>query len=232
MPPSRISHYALPGRPWALHSVVAGLQKLLDNNRNWSRKCVESDPFFFDRLVSLQRPKYLWIGCSDSRVPANEVIGLAPGEVFVHRNVANLVVNTDMNCLSVVQYAVEELKVEDIVVCGHYGCGGVLAALDDRQHGLIDNWLRHIKDVHWLHRDELNQISDVKALGRRLCELNVLEQVANLCHTTIVQNAWYLGQPLAVHGVIYDLADGILHDLAASVLGVSQLNDMYRMPRK
>lgn len=208
------------------------LGKLLQNNKNWAREKISADPEFFNRLSALQAPKFLWIGCSDSRVPANQILGLAPGEVFVHRNVANLVINTDINCLSVIQYAVEILKVEHIIICGHYGCGGINAACGHTQLGIIDNWLRSIKDTYTRHWKELEKISETKNRVDRLCELNVLAQVHNACHTTIVQNAWTRGQPLAVHGLIYGLNDGLLHDLALRVDSMDQLDEIYRMETK
>lgn len=204
------------------------IEKLFENNRIWSQQQLAEDPLFFSRLSALQAPKLLWIGCSDSRVPANEILGLAPGEVFVHRNVANLVINTDMNCLSVIQYAVEVLKIEHIIVCGHYGCGGVGAACGNIQRGLIDNWLRHIKDIYTLHQQDLEGLSEAEAMDR-LCELNVLAQVRNVCHTTIVQNAWAQGKQLAVHGFIYRLDDGLLHDLSLQITNAGQLEKIYRM---
>ncbi len=207
---------------------MSNIENLLSNNRAWSEQVQKDDPTFFERLAAQQTPKYLWIGCADSRVPANQVTGLAPGEVFVHRNIANVVVNTDINCLSVLQYAVEVLKVTDIIVCGHYGCGGVMAALAKQRFGLIDNWLRNIKDVASKHVAELDTL-DEKARVDRLCELNVSQQVANLCHTTIVQGAWASGASLTVHGVIYGLVDGKLKDLGVNVSETSQLPDIYRM---
>ena len=208
---------------------MSDLKKLFENNRNWSRQRLKDEPEFFNRLSTLQAPKFLWIGCSDSRVPANQILGLAPGEVFVHRNVANLVINSDLNCLSVIQYAVEVLKVEDIIVCGHYGCGGVMAACGHAQLGLIDNWLRNIKDTYARHQEELEALKDSSKRTDRLCELNVLTQVQSVCHSTIVQNAWAKGQKLAVHGLIYRLSDGLLHDLATSITGPSQLEKIYKM---
>ena len=205
------------------------LNALFENNRKWSRRMREADPDFFNRLTSLQAPKYLWIGCSDSRVPANEIVGLAPGEIFVHRNVANLVIHSDLNCLSVIQFAVEVLKVEHIMVCGHYGCGGVRAAMGHTQFGLIDNWLRNIKDVYEGHREELEGIAAIEERTDRLCELNVLAQVRAVCHTTIVQNAWAAGRPLAVHGLIYRLSDGLLHDLAVRISNTAEVEPIYRM---
>lgn len=201
---------------------------IFEQNRLWAAEMRERDPRFFDRLAGQQFPKILWIGCADSRVPANQICGLDPGEVFVHRNVANLVVHTDLNCLSVVQYAVEVLKVTDIIVCGHYGCGGVQAALDSHAFGLIDNWLRHIKDAAHLRREELNALEG-QARKDRMCEINVEQQVANLCHSTIVQNAWSRGQALTIHGFIYSLTDGLLRDLHQNVTDPSQLPQIYRM---
>jgi len=177
---------------------------------------IRRNPRFFKSLARQQSPRFLWIGCSDSRVPANEIVGLLPGELFVHRNVANLVIHTDMNCLSVLQYAVDVLKVEHVIVCGHYGCGGVAAAVGDRRHGLIDNWLRHIRDIYQRRKEELASEPDQAARLRRLCEINVEEQVANASHTTIVQDAWHRGQKLRIHGWIYDIQDGLLKDLGVS----------------
>lgn len=208
---------------------MAELKQLFENNRRWADGVRASDPAYFEKLAGQQTPKFLWIGCSDSRVPANQILGLKPGEVFVHRNVANLVVNTDMSCLSVMQFAVEVLKIQHIIVCGHYNCGGVHAACGTKQFGLIDNWLRHIKDNYVRHKHELDQIEDETARGDRMCELNVIEQVKNVCHTTIVQNAWSTGQPLSVHGVIYGLHDGLLRDLAVRVANTDQLDSIYRM---
>lgn len=205
------------------------LEELFENNRNWSRRTRETDPDFFHRLSSLQTPKFLWIGCSDSRVSANEILGLAPGEVFVHRNVANLVIHSDLNCLSVIQYAVEVLRVEHIIVCGHYGCGGVRAACGHTQLGLIDNWLRNIKETYARRQRELDSIDDEVARTDRLCELNVLAQVQSVCHTTIVQNVWTKGRQLAVHGLIYRLSDGLLHDLAMRITSAAQLEAIFRM---
>jgi carbonic anhydrase len=189
------------------------LRHLFDANRAWAADVSRQDPEFFKRLAEQQSPRYLWIGCSDSRVPANQIVNLAPGEMFVHRNVANVVVHTDLNCLSAIQFAVEALKVEHIIVCGHYGCGGVLAALRDEKLGLIDNWLRHVQDVRWKHQSELDSLGENGACHARLCELNVREQVINVARTTIVRDAWARGQSLAVHGWIYDIRDGILRDL-------------------
>jgi len=208
---------------------MAELKKLFENNRHWAQGQLEADPSFFERLSAQQTPKYLWIGCSDSRVPANQILGLQPGEVFVHRNVANLVINTDMNCLSVLQFAVEVLKIQHIIICGHYGCGGVQAACGNQQLGLIDNWLRHIKDIYSRHREKLETLHEMRARVDQLCELNVVEQVKNVCHTTIVQNAWSAGDPLAVHGLIYGLGDGLLRDLAVRITDAEQLDKIYRM---
>ena len=208
------------------------LKHLFDQNRAWAEKMTAQNPEFFHHLASLQAPDYLWIGCSDSRVPANQIIGLLPGEVFVHRNIANVVVHTDLNCLSVMQYAVEVLQVENIIVCGHYGCGGVRAAMQNQELGLIDNWLRHIKDVYQKHEQDLVSIQDEGRRFDRFCELNVIEQVANVCHTTIVQGAWRRGQNLAVHGWIYGLQNGLLNDLNITITGADELPVLYRMAVK
>jgi carbonic anhydrase len=197
---------------------------LLASNRAWAQSVTARDPGFFPRLAAQQSPEYLWIGCSDSRVPANEIVGLEPGELFVHRNVANVVVHTDLNCLSVLQYAVDVLRVHDVLVCGHYGCGGVRAALHSDRHGLIDNWLRHVQDVAREHLSLLARVEDDDGRVDRLCELNVVEQVVNVCRTTIVQDAWQRGQPLAVHGVIYGLSDGLLRDLGTTIAGDSEIS--------
>ena len=192
------------------------LKQLFDNNRAWAARITREDPEFFSRLSSQQAPQYLWIGCADSRVPANEIVDLAPGEMFVHRNIANVVVHADLNCLSVLQFAVDVLKVEHVIVCGHYGCGGVRAALRDDRLGLVDNWLRHVQDVRLKHQVELDRITSEEDRHSRLCELNVAEQVINVSQTTIVRDAWARGQTLAVHGLIYDLRDGLLRDLGVS----------------
>lgn len=189
------------------------LTQLFDNNRAWAEKMTKQDPDFFKDLSKQQEPKHLWIGCSDSRVPANQITGLAPGEVFVHRNVANLVVHTDLNCLSVIQFAVEFLKVEHIIVCGHYGCGGVRAVVDKKDLGLVNNWLRHLDDVNGKYSDDLEKISSKDKRAERLTELNVIEQVRNVCESTIVQEAWKRKQPLYVHGWVYSINDGLLKDL-------------------
>lgn len=193
------------------------LPELFNNNRAWAGQLRRQDPEFFARLSRQQLPAYLWIGCSDSRVPANEIVGLLPGELFVHRNIANLVVHTDLNCLSVMQFAVDLLKVRHIIVCGHYGCSGVRAVFRRERLGLSDNWLRHVQDVRHKHAPRLAGLSDDAAASDRLCELNVIEQVANVCHTTIARDAWERGQPLSVHGWIYGLQDGLLRDLNVTV---------------
>jgi len=195
---------------------MSTIQHLFDNNKQWADRINKDDPSFFQGLSEQQSPKYLWIGCSDSRVPANDLLGMQPGEVFVHRNIANQVIHTDLNCLSVIQYAVDVLKVQHIIVCGHYGCGGVGAALDNKSHGLIDNWLRHIEDVYRFHKDEMDKLTDEKERINLLCELNVIEQVANICNTTTLVNAWQNKQDITVHGVVYNLHDGILKDLNVS----------------
>jgi carbonic anhydrase len=195
---------------------MSDLSELFRRNRAWADQMEATRPGFFAELAAQQAPQFLWIGCSDSRVPANEIVGLLPGELFVHRNVANLVVHTDFNCLSVVQYAVDALRVRHIIVCGHYGCGGVHAAFEDRELGLIDNWLRHIRDVATKHDAALRAIADRPARIDRLCELNVAEQVANLCRTTILRSAWQNGQSVTVHGWIYRIQDGLLQDLGIS----------------
>lgn len=203
------------------------LKQLFDNNRAWAARITAEDPDFFRKLSRQQRPQYLWIGCADSRVPANQIVDLMPGDVFVHRNVANVVVHTDLNCLSVLQYAVEVLKVTDVIVCGHYGCGGVQAALNNGRFGLIDNWLRHVQDVKHKHSTALDALPDDRARLDRLCELNVIEQVVNVCQTTIVQEAWDRGQSLAVHGWIYSIEDGLLRDLSLCVTGVEEMAACY-----
>lgn len=205
------------------------LSHLFQNNQAWANGIKQRDPGFFEKLAAQQSPEYLWIGCADSRVPANEIIGLMPGEVFVHRNVANVVVHTDFNCLSCIQFAVEILQVKHIIVCGHYGCGGVKAAMQHNQLGLIDNWLRHIKDVYQKYEDTLAAIPDESDRLARLCELNVIEQVSNVCHTTIVQSAWSRGQQLAVHGWIYALHDGLLQDLHVEIARPEDIPALYQM---
>jgi len=198
---------------------MAAIEHLFENNLIWAEKIKKEDPNFFKSLSEQQKPEYLWIGCSDSRVPANELLGMQPGEVFVHRNIANQVIHTDLNCLSVIQYAVEILKVKHIIVCGHYGCGGVQASLDTQSYGLIDNWLRHLEDVYRFHQEKLDAITDERQKVNTLCELNVIEQVANVCNTTILRNAWNKSQDITIHGFVYNLHDGILKDLEVSYSG-------------
>jgi len=206
---------------------MKSIQNLFENNRKWSEDINSKNPEFFPTLSKQQAPRYLWIGCADSRVPANEVVGLLPGELFVHRNVANVVVHTDLNCLSVMQYAIEVLKVEHVIVCGHYGCGGVIAALNDSRFGLIDNWLRHVKDVKERHGHHISLLGDQKQKEDCLCELNAIEQAINVCQTTIVQDAWMRGQNLTVHACIYGLNNGILKDLGMSISGLEEMNSNY-----
>ena len=208
---------------------MSKLDVLFEKNRDWALSVKTNDPLFFEKLSAQQSPEYLWIGCSDSRVPANQIVGLMPGEVFVHRNVANMVVHTDLNCLTVLQYAVDVLKVKHVMVVGHYGCGGVAAAYENADNGLIDNWLRNIKDVQYHHQLQLDAIEDKTQRLELLCELNVVSQVSNVCHTTIVQNAWRRGQPLAIHGWVYSLADGLLKDLDCTVDRAEQIADAYRI---
>jgi carbonic anhydrase len=204
------------------------LKHLFDQNQKWAEAIKRRDPEFFQKLSRQQTPEYLWIGCSDSRVPANEIIGLLPGEVFVHRNIANVVVHTDLNCLSVIQYAVDVLKVKHIMVVGHYGCGGVQAAYRCQRVGLADNWLRHVQDVRDKHNGCLCELTDDTARSARLCELNVIEQVANVCATTMVQDAWGRGQELTVHGWIYGLRDGLLRDLKTSASSIAEEAEAYK----
>ena len=208
---------------------MSSLESLFENNRQWAESIHTSDPDFFEKLAAQQSPEYLWIGCSDSRVPANQIVGLLPGEVFVHRNVANMVVHTDFNCLTVLQYAIEMLGVKHVIVVGHYNCGGVRAAYENTDNGMIDNWLRNIKDVQQVHRKRINAIQDEEARIDLLCELNVMTQVANVCHTSIAQNAWARGQQVDVHGWIYSLKDGLLKDLGCSVNGPDQIPEIYRI---
>jgi carbonic anhydrase len=203
------------------------LSRLFANNRAWAEEMARREPDFFARLAAQQAPQYLWIGCSDSRVPANQIVGLLPGEMFVHRNVANVVVHSDLNCLSALQFAVEVLRVRHVIVCGHYGCGGVLAALRDDRLGLIDNWLRHVQDVQGKHQDQLAGLQSEKQRHDRLCELNVIEQVVNVCHTTVVREAWSRNQQVAVHGWIYDLGDGLLRDLGMCVTSEPEISACY-----
>jgi carbonic anhydrase len=208
------------------------LDQLFKNNRAWAAEMTRQDPEFFRRLSVQQAPQYLWIGCSDSRVPANQIVGLLPGEMFVHRNVANVVVHTDLNCLSAIQFAVEVLRVGHIIVCGHYGCGGVLAAMRDDKLGLIDNWLRHVQDVGSKHRPQLDALATEAQRHARLCELNVIEQVVNVSQTTVVRDAWGRGQALAVHGWIYDLSDGLLRDLGMCITAERELAACSEAARK
>ena len=208
---------------------MSDLQELIDNNARWAESIKEEDPLFFSKLASQQVPEFLWIGCSDARVPANEIVGLLPGDLFVHRNVANVVLHTDLNCLSVIQYAVDVLKVQHILVTGHYGCGGVRASMQDLQLGLIDGWLRSIRDLYYEHREALSQLSDEEARVDRLCELNVIQQVANVSHTTIVQNAWQRGQPLSIHGCIYSIKNGIWKSLNVTINNLDQVPPQYRL---
>ncbi|MCO6047091.1 carbonate dehydratase [Aeoliella sp. ICT_H6.2] len=205
------------------------LPELVDNNRKWADHVTKSDPTFFERLSKTQSPEFLWIGCSDSRVPANQIVGLDPGEVFVHRNIANVVVHTDFNCLSVIEYAVAVLKVKHIIVCGHYGCGGVKAASENHHLGLIDNWLRHVRDVRQKHEGLLSTIQPDAIRLDRLCELNVIEQVHNVCHTSVVQAAWEQGQSLAVHGWIYRLEDGLINDMDVTITEPREIAQAYRV---
>lgn len=205
---------------------MEGLPHLFDQNREWARRITDDNPRFFDLLSEQQSPQYLWIGCADSRVPANEIVGLLPGELFVHRNVANLVIHTDFNCLSVIEYAVSVLQVKHVIVCGHYGCGGVRAALRDNRLGLIDNWLRHIRELGERHRTELEKIPDEAARIDRLCELNVISQVRNVSQTTMVEAAWEQGRGLTVHGWIYSLQDGLLRDLNVCASNPSEAREL------
>jgi carbonic anhydrase len=199
------------------------LKDLFDRNRRWAAKVTAARPDFFTNLSRQQKPEYLWIGCSDSRVPANEIVDMLPGEIFVHRNIANLVVHTDLNCLSVIQYAVEVLRVKHIIVCGHYGCGGITTALAEGDHGLIDNWLQNVKDVYRYHRARIDSLESEQEKQDVMCELNVIEQVINLANTTVVQAAWKGGQTLAVHGWIYSIDNGILKDLDVCITGREDL---------
>jgi carbonic anhydrase len=209
------------------------LKTLFENNRSWASEMTRQDPEFFRRLTGQQGPEFLWIGCSDSRVPANQITGLLPGEMFVHRNIANVVVHADLNALSTIQFAVDVIRVRHIIVCGHYGCGGVLAAIRDDKLGLVDNWLRHVQDVRWKYQDQLASLGQEEQ-HRRLCELNVIEQVVNVAQTTVLRDAWHRGQQIAVHGLIYDLQDGLLKDLNMSVTSeaaLSQCAESARRPR-
>ncbi|MDF3035406.1 MAG: cynT2 [Paucimonas sp.] len=200
------------------------LHQLFDSNRDWAKSMLERDPDFFNKLSNQQSPEYLWIGCADSRVPPNELVNLMPGEIFVHRNVANVVVHSDLNCLSVLQFAIDVLKVKHVIVCGHYGCGGVHAAMTNRRVGLTDNWLRHVQDVCQKHGRYLGSVLPEKEKADRLCELNVIEQVSNVCQTTIVQDAWERGQKLTIHGWVYGVHDGLLRDLGVTVDSAEELS--------
>lgn len=211
---------------------MSDLSHLLANNRAWAAEVTRQDPEFFTRLSSQQDPQYLWIGCSDSRVPANQIVGLPPGEMFVQRNVANLVVHTDLNCLSAIQFAVEVLRVGHVIVCGHYGCGGVLAALRDEKLGLADNWLRHVQDVRWKHQAQLASLKTEADRHNRLCELNVIEQVLNVSKTTVVRDAWARGQTLAVYGWVYDVSDGLLRELGPGVTAEADASGWSEAARK
>ena len=204
-------------------------KQLLDNNKKWVESKLNQDPDFFKKLASGQKPPVLWIGCADSRVPANEIIGAQPGEVFVHRNIANMVVHSDMNMLSVLDYAVNVLEVKHVIVCGHYGCGGVQTAMTNKHVGLIDNWIRHIKDVYRFHNEELNAIEDEKKRFDRFVELNVVEQVLDLAKTSIVQGAWERGQNLHVHGWVYDISDGLINDLDITIRDNTSLSSVYQL---
>lgn len=195
------------------------LPHLFENNRKWATRLTDAEPDFFAKLAHQQAPDYLWIGCSDSRVPANQIVDVLPGEIFVHRNVANLVVHSDMNCLSVLQFAIDVLHIKHVIVCGHYGCGGVKAAMEDRPHGLIDNWLRHIRDIYFQYKKELDSAADEATRLNLLCELNVRQQVLNVSNTTIIQDAWARHQKVTIHGWIYSVADGLLRDLGMSISG-------------
>ncbi len=205
------------------------LKRLFNNNKKWAEDIKKSDPDFFVKLSKQQTPEYLWIGCSDSRVPANEIVDLMPGEVFVHRNIANLVIHTDLNCLSVIQYAVEVLRVKHIIVCGHYGCGGIKAAMGNQEYGLVDNWLRTIKDLYRHHRRKIEKQPQDDNKFDLLCEINVREQVANVCHTKMVQKAWKSNHELSVHGWIYSIENGILKDLNVTVTNLEEICDIHRL---
>jgi len=205
------------------------IAQLIENNRQWAARFEKNNPGIFNKLAKQQNPGYLWIGCSDSRVPANTIVGLQPGEIFVHRNVANLVNHSDLNVLSVLEYAVKILKVKDIILCGHYGCSGVKAALEQKEHGIVDNWLRSIKDIYRSNRKLFHEALTKKEELDLLCEMNVVEQVRNICHTSIVQNAWSSGQEVAVHGVIYGIEDGIIKDLNISTRSTDEIEEIYQL---
>jgi carbonic anhydrase len=208
--------------------LVRKLQNLFENNRHWAKNKIKNDPEIFQRLSGGQSPKYLWIGCSDSRIPANEILGLQPGDVFVHRNVGNLFPHTDFNCLSVLQYGIDYLNIEHIIVCGHYKCGGVSAAMENAQFGLVDNWLRNIRDIYSREKEGLENLESREEKCNRLVELNVLYQVMNVCHTTIVQNAWANQREICVHGWVYDLETGLLKDLDCCISSIDQVEDIFR----
>lgn len=205
------------------------LQELFDNNVRWAESLKKDDPTFFEKLAKQQAPEYLWIGCSDARVPANEIVGMLPGDLFVHRNVGNVVLHTDLNCLSVIQYAVDVLKVKHILVTGHYGCGGVRAAMQDKQVGLTDGWLRTIRDLNYEHREELALLATEEERVDRLCELNAIAQVANISHTSIVQNAWHRGQKLSIYGCVYGIKDGLWKNLDVTMKSIDQVPQQYRL---
>lgn len=207
------------------------LKSLFEKNHRWADYHLMCDPEYFVRMSRYQKPEYLWIGCSDSRIPANEVVGLEPGELFVHRNVANLFIHTDLNCLTVLQYAIDFLHIQHVIVCGHYGCGGVNAAMGNQQFGIMDNWLRNIRDVYDHYIDQLESIDDATSRSNRLVELNVMQQVYNICHTTIAQNAWTRNQPLCIHGWVYDLASGRLKDLNCCISGLECIKKAYLTPK-
>lgn len=205
------------------------LDPLLLSNQQWAESIKKEDPQFFEKLSKQQSPEYLWIGCADSRVPANQIVGLLPGELFVHRNIANCVVHTDMNCLSVIDYAVKVLKVKHIIVCGHYGCGGVEAALTDKQYGLADNWIRNIRDVYHNHLTEINELPTPKKQLNRLCELNVVQQMLNVAHLPTLQNAWNTGQNISVNGWIYSISDGLLSKVKRPIFSTDQIASEYKV---
>ena len=205
------------------------LDQLIENNRHWAEQFEDKNPGIFNKLVKQQKPDYLWIGCSDSRVPANTIVGLQPGEVFVHRNVGNLVNHSDINVLTVLEYAVKILGVKDIILCGHYGCGGIKAAMEQKDHGIVDNWIRSVKDIYRANQQSFEDIPDHDKKVDHLCELNVVQQVQNICHTSIVQDAWKRGQPLNIHGVIYGIDNGLIKDLGVSTSSVDELNPIYQL---
>jgi carbonic anhydrase len=214
--------------PGCIITHMKELKQLFENNRAWAEGRLKQNPNYFSQHLTGQSPKYLWIGCSDSRIPANEILGLEPGEVFVHRNVANLFPHTDFNCLSVLQYGLDYLGIDQVIVCGHYQCGGVAASMENAQFGLVDNWLRNIRDVYAREKEELDGIEDKNLRYRRLIELNVLHQVMNVCHTTIVQNTWAKGKKLSIHGWVYDLSTGLLKDLNCCISSMDQIDSAYQ----